>query len=173
MKYIPNILSIFRILLVPIFVWRVLIGDTKTAAILLIVSGLTDLLDGFLARRFGWITSLGKVLDPAADKLTQIAVSVLFLWRYPQYWFLFAFLIFKELLMIVLSGILITRGKQIEGAKFIGKLSTMVFYFSMTLILLIPSMPQPLKLALLIGSTITAFIAAVLYVPEFQRYLRE
>ncbi|MDR2932121.1 MAG: CDP-alcohol phosphatidyltransferase family protein, partial [Oscillospiraceae bacterium] len=89
MRHIPNILSFFRIVLIPFFVWQMLAGHTFNAAIILGISGLTDLLDGFLARRFGWISQLGKVLDPAADKLTQVTVCVVLAIVYRKYWYFF------------------------------------------------------------------------------------
>ena len=83
MKHIPNILSSLRIVMIPFFVWQMLTGNMLSAGLILLASGITDTLDGQLARHFGWISDLGKILDPFADKLTQTAVSVCFIIRFP------------------------------------------------------------------------------------------
>ena len=99
MKHIPNILSGLRIVMIPFFIWQMLVGNTLAAGLILVASGLTDTLDGNLARHFGWVSDLGKVLDPVADKLTQTAVSVCLMIRIPELWFFFAILIIKDLIM--------------------------------------------------------------------------
>lgn len=82
---IPNVLGYIRILLIPLFVWRYLTAqsgaDYYTAAGIVLLSGLTDLFDGLIARRFHMITELGKVLDPIADKLTQAAIVFCLMFR--------------------------------------------------------------------------------------------
>lgn len=173
MKNIPNLLSAFRIVLIPFFVWQMLMEHTLNAGIILVISGITDLLDGYLARRFGWITSLGKVLDPIADKLTQAAVSILLMLRLRQYWYFFAFMILKDLLMLVLGGSLLLKGIKLDGAQWFGKVSTVVYYAAMILIVFFPGMPQWTIITLLALSTLCALAAALLYVPEYLRYRRE
>ena len=76
MKNIPNILSLIRLLLVPVFVLLFFAEKTFAAAAVFVISGITDVLDGFIARKFGFISNLGKVLDPLADKLTQMSAFV-------------------------------------------------------------------------------------------------
>jgi cardiolipin synthase len=157
--------------MIPFFVWLLLAGYTQGAAVLLAASGLTDLLDGYLARRFGWISQLGKLLDPAADKLTQVAVCLMLAILYRQYWPLFAVLLTKELLMLLLGGYLMRQGARLEGAKWFGKLVTALFYVSMTLILLVPSLPGWATAALLWLTVAAALTAAAMYLPEFRRYV--
>lgn len=172
MKHIPNILSASRILMIPFFVAFMLRDNLFAAAILLVVSGLTDLLDGLLARRFGWISDLGKVLDPAADKLTQIAVCVVLVVKLRQYWPIFAIMLAKEAVMLVLGGYLFTKGVRIEGAKWFGKVATFVFYGVMAAILFFPSIPGLVKLGLLILVALLSIIAGLLYIPQYFRYRR-
>ena len=174
MRHIPNILSSFRIVLIPFFVIHVIRGEMVAAAIVLIVSGLTDLLDGFLARRFQWVTQLGKVLDPFADKLTQITVCVLFFVVFGhQFRLFFAFLIFKELVMLLTGAYLFRKDVKINGARWFGKVATALFYFSMILIALFPVLPVEVKYALLITICVCELIAGLWYLPEFRLYRRQ
>jgi len=170
MKHIPNILSCIRILLIPLFVFLALNGREAAAGAVLIVSGITDMLDGYLARRFNWITQLGKVLDPIADKLTQISVYIVLIIVLRQYWILFSLMILKDLLMLVLGYDLIKKGVKLEGAKWFGKIATTVFYVAMVALLLFPSMNAMLKMALIVITLACVLISALLYVPEYRNY---
>lgn len=170
MKHIPNILSAFRIVLIPFFVWQLLGGNVLAAGVILLLSGLTDLLDGALARRFGWVSDLGKVLDPIADKLTQAAVSICMIIRLRRYWYFFAILILKDLVMMVLGGWLLKQGVRIEGSKWFGKLATFVFYGVMVVLLLVPGLPSWLTALLLTIVAALMVFAALMYIPDFHRY---
>ena len=170
MKHIPNILSGLRIVMIPFFIWQMLAGNTLAAGLILVASGLTDTLDGNLARHFGWVSDLGKVLDPVADKLTQTAVSICLMIRIPELWFFFAILIIKDLIMLVLGGYLTKGGVKLEGARWFGKVSTVVFYTVMILIVLFPNIPQAVTIALLVLAVGCAIAAGLLYLPEYKRY---
>ena len=172
MRHIPNLLSAFRIILIPFFIYQVIQDNMLAAAIILIVSALTDMFDGFLARRFNWITQLGKVLDPTADKMTQIAVCVLFALRLSQYWVFFAVLMLKDLIILAVSVYLLKNKVAFSGAKWFGKVSTTLFYVSMILIALIPTLPAWAIYALLISTTVCALVSLTLYIPEFIRHKR-
>ncbi|QQK08658.1 CDP-alcohol phosphatidyltransferase family protein [Miniphocaeibacter halophilus] len=167
MKNIPNILSTFRIFLIPFFVWQMLKGNTTNAGLILVLSGFTDFLDGNLARKFNWITDLGKILDPIADKLTQAAISITMIISIKKYQYFFIIMILKDLIMLVLGGYLMKNGIKLEGAKWFGKISTFVYYAVMILLLFIPNMPNFIVVSLLFIATVTAIISAVLYIPEY------
>ena len=106
---IPNLLSFFRILLVPVFL-ILYFWDIKNhyvyAALVLLISGLTDVTDGIIARRFHMISTFGKIIDPIADKLTQISMLICLVTRYPLMLILVVIMIFKELFMSI-SGLLV------------------------------------------------------------------
>lgn len=170
MRHIPNLPSGLRIVLIPFFVWQMLAGNTLVAGLILLASGITDTLDGNLARHFGWISDLGKVLDPVADKLTQTAVSVCLMIRFSKLWFFFAILIIKDLIMLVLGGYLTRGGVKLEGARWFGKVSTVVFYTVMILLVLFPTIPHGLTIALLVLAVGCAVTAGLLYLPEYRRY---
>lgn len=171
MRHIPNILSSFRILLIPFLIYLVLRGEMFFAALILILSGISDLLDGFLARRFGWTSQVGKVLDPLADKLTQITICVLFALRFGGFFRpFFAILIFKEIVMLILGMYFYKKGVKLEGARFFGKVATVLFYLVVIVIALVPTLPHYLIYAMLAAVTISAVTAAVLYWPNFMAY---
>ena len=91
---IPNLMSYFRILLIPVFCWLYITAksdrDYLMAAAVVLISSLTDLFDGKIARRFNMITQWGKILDPVADKLSHAALAVCLATRYPLMWALIA-----------------------------------------------------------------------------------
>ena len=173
MKHIPNILSYFRILLIPVFIWFMRNNQGWEAALVLAFSGLTDITDGYLARRFDWISDWGKVLDPLADKMTQLTVCIILVLKMREYWFFFAILIFKEAVMIIFGIYLFKNKIKIEGAKWFGKLFTILFYISMVIIVLLPGMHDKLIIALLTLTTLCALVACYLYFPEFSKYKQE
>ena len=107
---IPNLLSAFRILLVPVIVWLYCWkADYPLAAWTLTLSGLTDIVDGFIARRFHMVSNLGKALDPIADKLTQTAALGCLLTRFGAMWWLLGVLVAKETIMAFMGLLVIRR----------------------------------------------------------------
>ena len=129
---IPNILSIFRMVLIPVFVWTYcgLKNDLATALVLLL-SGISDTADGIIARRFNMITTLGKAIDPVADKLTQIAMLLCLLTRFPSLIILLALLLIKEITGGVMSLLILKRRKLVLPADWHGKLTTFKLYATM------------------------------------------
>ena len=129
LKNIPNILTLFRIVLIPFIVVSIMTDEYITALFFFIISGLTDILDGTIARKFNFITDFGKLIDPLADKLTQIAtlVSIVVKGLIP-YWILIVILL-KEVIMI--CGASFLYGKStVVSSKWFGKLSTVVLYIA-------------------------------------------
>lgn len=132
---VPNMLSVLRLCLIPFITATYSRGMELVASVLVVASGITDLLDGFIARRFGQISDLGKILDPMADKLTTAAVVFALLLKHPQMWVVLTVLVLKELLMLVGSYVLIKRGTRPAEAKLFGKLSTLILYAMVLLIM--------------------------------------
>ena len=131
---IPNIISLFRIILITPFVVFFLRDDYITAAIILIVSGLSDFLDGVIARKFHQESELGKILDPLSDKLTLIAVGVCLIFIEPFVLPLMIIMVTKDLLMLVGGSIVIKQGVIPPKSKWYGKLATVLFYVTVSLI---------------------------------------
>lgn len=125
MKFIPNILTIFRFFLVPVFVWVFFNGDPIIALAIFVLACLTDILDGFLARRMKVVSDFGKWADPAADKLMTIVVLSCLVKDGNLPWYFLAFYFSKELLLSI--GVSVTYFKKQKGkihqAKPIGKLA--------------------------------------------------
>lgn len=131
---IPNILSFFRIVLIVPFVYFFLEKNYVLAAVMLILSGLSDACDGFIARKFNQVTELGKMLDPIADKLTLIAIMVCITIFSPIVLPVMIVLILKDVIMIIGGSRLVKTGIAPPAAKWYGKLGTFMFYVSVCLI---------------------------------------
>lgn len=174
MKHIPNIISVVRIGLIPFFVYQLLHGKYLEAGIILVFSGLSDALDGFLARRFNWVSQVGKILDPVADKLTQVSmcltIGYLLGQRYRWIWWFFAVILLKEVLMLTLGADLMRKGVQIQGAKWAGKVNTVMFYLTMAVLVFFPEAPKQLIAVLLTATTGCAIYAALAYIPDYKKY---
>jgi len=131
---IPNILSAIRILLIPVFVLLFFKGELISAMVILLLSGITDIADGFIARKMKTETALGKVLDPIADKLTQGAVIICVTIRHPAIAPLLLILVAKEVLMLIGAVVLYKKGLRPSPARWFGKLSSVVLYLVMVLL---------------------------------------
>lgn len=138
---IPNILTTVRLILVPIFAYSMLgAHNMYLAAAIFILSGITDVIDGYIARRFGMVTNFGKVYDPFVDKLMQItAVVCLAAAKVIPVWLLILVAV-KELAMIVTGGILYLR-KIVVYSNWYGKLSTVIFYAAVLILIIWRDVP--------------------------------
>ncbi len=132
---VPNMLSFLRIVLIVPFVLSFMKDNYVLAGILLILSGVSDFFDGMIARKFNQITSLGKMLDPTADKLTLMAVMVCVGLKLPRIFVFMLILIIKEILMLLAGLVLINRNQSPPAAQWYGKLATVVFYVSVITII--------------------------------------
>ncbi|MDR3178903.1 MAG: CDP-alcohol phosphatidyltransferase family protein [Oscillospiraceae bacterium] len=133
---IPNIISLFRIFLIIPFIYFFLNENYIYNAIVLLISGVSDLLDGAVARKLGQTTKLGKILDPVADKLTLLAVIICISVRFKEIFVFSVILIIKEVIMIFASAILLKQGIMLPSAKWYGKFGTIFFYSSTIIIVL-------------------------------------
>ena len=142
LKHVPNALTIIRFLLIPVIVISIFNGDYIIAFIFFTVSGITDIADGCIARKFNLISNFGKLMDPLADKLTQIAtIASLTLKDIIPIWIL-AIVLLKELIMI--AGASFLYGKDVVVySKWYGKLATVLFYVAIVFSLLINQFELP------------------------------
>ena len=171
MKVVPNILSIFRICLVPIFI-AVYLSDAneiKSYAIFVYaLATLSDFLDGFLARMFKASTSLGKILDPLGDKLMTIAVMVCITidGLIPVWAVLIA--VIKELMMAI-GGLVIHKVVNVEipPANLIGKTSTVVFFLVCVTIMIFREIPRETAIWMISGAIVLMFIALASYTKTY------
>ena len=187
---IPNLLSLIRIILIPVFGVLFYRGEMLWAVIILVLSGLTDLFDGKIARKFNQVSALGKVLDPVADKLSQLSIAIVLFIQFNQSsvqelrFFSYVFLGFlgKELLMLIVGGIMLALGLRPSAAEIFGKLATVIFYvFMIILICFAPevgaftnlwTMPNKLVMVLVIISLIATIVAFISYIPDTWQKLK-
>ena len=140
LKYIPNILSAIRIALVFAFAYVFFAyypDGLAAAAGIFILSGITDVVDGRLARRFGWVTQVGKILDPLADKLMQCTVLICFYIKEIIPIWLMLLYVGKELLVLAGSLFVFRRKKVVVKSNFFGKLAVCVFYAAIGALILL------------------------------------
>ncbi|MCI9146309.1 MAG: CDP-alcohol phosphatidyltransferase family protein [Eubacterium sp.] len=187
---IPNWLCFLRIALIPVFATLFIKGSYIPAFILMIVAALTDLLDGKIARKFNMVSNLGKILDPIADKLSQIAIVVILIVKYWDgylKYILFLFIV-KELLMVLGGALLMAKGMRPVAAEMWGKVATTVFYVFMIIIIALGGegcalydvaffkpfiLPEWLITAMVVISALLAFVSLFGYAPGFIRQLKE
>ena len=143
---IPNLLSLFRLLLIPVYISIFLNAKSEKdyflSAAILAVSCLTDMVDGQIARRCNMISTVGKVLDPLADKATQLSLTVCLALRRPVLWYLVALFLVKEIFQLVAGLCRLKKGLILKGALYSGKISTTILFASLIVMVLIPSLSE-------------------------------
>lgn len=161
---IPNLLSFLRILMIPWFVWLFLSEENSVGtALVLLLSGFTDTIDGMIARRFHMVSDLGKALDPFADKLTQIAMLACLVIRFPHMWLVLAVLVMKEAFVLTTSLFSIRRTSVVPPADWHGKAATTTLYATMIAHLLFSHMPAALSDGLIGLCLCLILLSGVLY----------
>ena len=161
---IPNLLSLIRILLIPFIIWLYCVQKAYMHTfIVIVISGFTYIIDGKIARKFNKISDVGKVLDPIADKLTQAALVICLIARYPWMWALLALFAVKECLMLLWGYLTLKSTDTINGAKWYGKLSTVVLYAVMMILILFVDIPQAIATALMLLCGGMMLLSLVMY----------
>ncbi len=131
---IPNILTYIRFILIVPFSYFFLCEEYVESVVCIGISGLTDCFDGMIARKFNQVTSLGKILDPIADKFTLLAVVICMVIYIPTVLPVLIVLLLKDVLMLLGGTDLVKKGLTPPAAKWYGKLGTIVFYLSVCVI---------------------------------------
>lgn len=162
---IPNLLSFLRLCMIPLIIWLYCAKKNYalTAAVL-VLSGITDTVDGFIARRFNMVTDLGKALDPVADKLTQAAMMFCLLTRFQMMLVPLLLLIFKELCSGIMSLVVIKKTGKVCGAEWHGKLCTWLLYAMMFLHIVWFAIPRE-------WSTVLISICVIMMTVSFGLYM--
>ena len=169
---IPNILSFFRFFLIPIIVWLYAFNDMREwATLVILVSGFTDILDGFIARKFNMMSDLGKALDPLADKLTQLAVLSCLIIDYPLIAVPVGIMVIKELSSFILRFILFKKTEQVGGARWHGKLNTSLLVAMIVLHILWIDIPHEVSSIAILICTAAMVLSCTLYTVEVIRAL--
>ena len=170
---IPNFLSFFRILLIPVVVVLYCYEHYYAAVFVIFLSGLTDVADGKIARKFNMISDLGKALDPVADKLTQTATLMCLLVQFPLMWLPLSLLVVKEFISGIWRLIVFHRTREVRGAKWHGKVSTVLLYGIMLLHILWPSIPGAYSSLSIVLCTLMMILSFFLYSKENFRALKD
>ena len=161
---IPNMMSFFRILLIPgIVVVYCRFEEFLLATGLVIISGVTDILDGKIARKFNMISDFGKILDPIADKLTQAAIALSLQFRFPHMLWMFVLMFVKELVMSITGALSVKYTGDVYGANWHGKVTTVLLYVVMVIHMLWAKMPMTLSYLLSLLCVAMMMISMYLY----------
>lgn len=162
---IPNLLSLLRLCMIPLIIWLYCSQENYalTAAVL-VLSGITDTVDGFIARRFNMVTDIGKALDPIADKLTQASVMFCLLTRFQMMLIPLLLLIFKELCNGIVSLVVIKKTGKVCGADWHGKVCTWLLYAMMFLHIVWFDIPRE-------WSTVLISICVIMMTVSFGLYM--
>lgn len=161
---VPNILSFVRLGLIPVFVWLYsFVGEYTGAIIVLAVSYVSDLADGFIARKFNMISDLGKILDPIADKLTQICVLICLVFRFPLMLVPLIFIVVKELFSGIVGLVRVKKTKDVPSAVWHGKVNTLLLNTTMIAHVVFANIPPVLSNISIIVCTAMMALSAVLY----------
>ena len=143
---IPNLLTVFRLALIPVYISIYLNADKPSdyylAAGILALSCSTDMIDGFIARKFNMISNMGKFLDPIADKMTQFTLIVCLTFRYPFLIWLICLFVVKESFQLIAIGLNLRKKKVLDGALISGKICTTILFSSLILMVLIPTLGE-------------------------------
>ena len=170
---IPNLLSLFRLCLIPVILWLYLAEQRNIlAGSILILSGITDIADGLIARHFHMISDLGKVLDPVADKLTQAAMLLCLLVRFPLMILPLLLMACKELFMAVSGALIIRRKRVVLGAVWHGKAATACLYAMMLLHVFWTQIPPLLSAISIIVCFLMVGLSFILYAVRNIKFLR-
>ena len=167
LKYIPNILTVLRFFLIPFTVYYLINDQFILAIVFLFLSGLTDVLDGTIARKFNFITNFGKLIDPLADKFTQLSLlGTLVVKNIIPLWILVIVLI-KEAAMV--AGASFLYGKElVVSSKWYGKAATVLFYLAILLSMIFRDLQIQTSIDLIIY-----YIAVVMTLFSLVMYFRE
>ena len=164
----PNLLSLFRLVLIPVYVVIYLDATEPShylvAGGILAVSCLTDLIDGKIARHFDMISTVGKILDPIADKATQFALTLCLSLRYPVLRPVLALFVVKECFQLTAGLVNLRRKKMLPGALLAGKICTTVLFVSLILLVLIPTLPRNAVTAIAIIDSVFLTVSFISYI---------
>ena len=169
---VPNALSVLRILIIPFFAWFFMRDQLAAAVVLLVLSGLSDCVDGFIARRLNQVTELGKMLDPLADKLTQGMVALCLAMKFPVIGPVLLVFILKELVMLCCAIGLLKKKKRPCAAQWYGKVATVMFYVSVALIVVMDGFLHVEGLAFQVISYVLLILTAAMMIYSAVRYFQ-
>lgn len=169
---IPNILSLFRLLLTPVIMWLYIVKeDPVLTTVILALSGITDIVDGIIARKCHMVSDFGKAFDPVADKLTQIAMLFCLVSRFKWMLLPLCVMVIKEVTAGILGLLVIRKTGKVDGAVWHGKATTVSLYSMMIIHLIWYNIPGVISGILIGACTALALLSAFMYSRENVRIL--
>ena len=169
---IPNILSLFRLLLIPVIMWLYIVKeDPVLTTVILALSGITDIVDGIIARKCNMVSDFGKAFDPVADKLTQIAMLFCLVSRFKWMLLPLCVMVIKEVTAGILGLLVIRKTGKVDGAVWHGKATTVSLYSMMIIHLIWYNIPSVISGILIGACTALALLSAFMYSRENVRIL--
>ena len=169
---IPNILSLFRLLLIPVIMWLYIVKeDPVLTTVILALSGITDIVDGIIARKCHMVSDFGKAFDPVADKLTQIAMLFCLVSRFKWMLLPLCVMVIKEITAGILGLLVIRKTGKVAGAVWHGKATTVSLYSMMIVHLMWFNIPGIVSGILVGACTALALLSAFMYSRENVRIL--
>ena len=171
---IPNLLSLIRIIMIPFIVWAYLGLENEYLVLgLIILSALTDIVDGFIARRFHMVSDFGKILDPIADKLTQGTVLICLALEYKLIRILIIIFAVKELIMGVMGAITLKKYGEVNSAKWYGKVTTTLLYAVMMCLVIFPNIGEVVSNILICICIAVVILSLLLYMNFYRGVWKE
>ena len=161
---IPNLLSFFRLLLIPVFVLLYIRDNHIAAVIVIAISGTTDIADGKIARSFNMVSDFGKIIDPIADKLTQAALIICLIAKYKWMIVLILFMAVKEGFMLLAGYLTLKFSDTVNSSKWYGKLSTVVLYAALMFLILFPNITYHFADALIALCGAVMLLSLIMYI---------
>lgn len=161
---VPNVLSFIRLCLIPVIIWEYIFLEWYgLAAVTVIISGITDVADGFIARKFNMVSHVGRILDPVADKLTQIAVIVCLCFRYVKMIIPLSVLVVKELANGIVALVMLKKTGNTMNSRWHGKLATVILYIMMVTHLFWIEIPAIISDVFICASVAAMVLSFILY----------
>ena len=169
---IPNAMSAFRIVLIPFIIWTYAIDRHYLSVSLVVLSAISDMLDGFVARKLNMISDFGKFLDPVADKLTQAAMILCLVSLYPAMFALFLLMAVREFTQFFCGLAVLKKTDTMNSANWYGKVSTATVYVVMVILFLFPDIPAPAAWAMMALCAVVLAGSMILYIRFFYKILK-
>jgi cardiolipin synthase len=176
---IPNILSLMRLLLIPVFLVLLVFGHFGWALLLIAVSAITDFVDGYVARHFNQVSRLGQLLDPAVDRLFILSTLLGLAFVDVLPWWLVAVIIARDALLLILGVVLANHRFGPLPVHHLGKMGTFAILFAMPVLLAAAAFPDVAAVALPLGwasaiwGVFLYWWAGVAYILQAARMIRE
>lgn len=170
---IPNLLSLLRLLMIPLILRFYIKDQYISAVVMIIISGITDVADGIIARKCGMVSDFGKILDPLADKLTQAAIIIGLATKYSLMIPLIVIFALREIIMMILGYITIKRKDSVNSSKWYGKITTVLLYTVFVVLIFFPGIPLWAANTLIVLCAAMILLSLTLYALFYKKILSD